>query len=213
MNQQQINRLEMMQTTNGYLDSNSAIWSSIPIVPTYKNQLTQAIDGIRNAASDQDKAQVFIGTTLQQLKVQVAEKMDILDDVLEAYADDTEDAELLTKAKNSKSDYLRLTHEDFETKTRNVIDLLEVHVANMADYGITQDQIDDAKLTFGSFQDKRNKPRSYQIASRVATQNLADLVTLGTNALEKLDRVMKRFKRSNTTFYNGYIAARSIVND
>jgi hypothetical protein len=35
----------------------------------------------------------------------------------------------------------------------------------------------------------------------------------GDKALEKLDRVMKRFKRSNSTFFNGYQAARTIVDD
>ncbi|WP_436516355.1 hypothetical protein [Ekhidna sp. To15] len=42
---------------------------------------------------------------------------------------------------------------------------------------------------------------------------IADMVKDGMSALEKLDRVMKRFKRSNTTFFNGYTAARMIVND
>ncbi len=203
----------MMHSTNLYLDSNSQVWSAIPIIPAYKNQLSQAIEGIRLAATDQHAARVFIGASLHELKVRVAEKMDIMDDVLEAYADDTENVELITRVGNSKSEYLRLPHEDFETKTKNIIDLLEEHVGDMADYGLTQDQIDDVKLTFGSFQDKRNKPRSYQIASRIATQSITDLIREGSNALEKLDRVMKRFKRSNSTFYHGYTAARSIVND
>lgn len=213
MNQRQINRLEMMQATNTFLDTHTAIWSVIPIVTTYKNMLSHVIDEIRHSASDQDAAQVFIGANLQQIKIQVAEKMDILDDVLEAYAEDTANAELLAQADNSMSDYLRLPHEDFETKTRNVIDLLETYVASMADYGLTQDQIDDVKLTFGSFQDKRGKPRSFKIASRTATQSIEDLMTEGTNALSKLDRVIKRFKRSNTAFYNGYMAARTVVDD
>ena len=150
---------------------------------------------------------------MQELKIRIAEKMDILDDILEAYADDTENAELLARASNSKRDYIRLPHEDFETKTKNMIDLLEANVAEMGDYGFTQEQIDDAKLSFGTYQDRRGKPRSYQIASRIATTSIDDLMKEATVVLEKLDRVMKRFKRSNTTFYSGYVAARTIVDD
>ncbi|WP_420576742.1 hypothetical protein [Ekhidna sp.] len=211
MNQRQINKAEMMETTNNYLDANTAIWSAIPIVTTYKNQLSQTIDDLKTAAQAQDAAQVFIGSNLQTLKVTIAEKMDILDDILEAYADDNGNAELLAQAENSKTDYIRLTNEAFETKVKNVIGLLESNVAEMADYGLTQDQIDDAKLSFGNYQDKRGMPRSYKVASRQATQSIEGLIDEGDKALEKLDRVMKRFKRSNTTFYNGYIASRTIV--
>lgn len=212
MNQKQINQLEMFQSTDDYLNANTAIWSSIPIITQYKNQVSQVVDAIRTSAQDQEAAQVFIGGSLLQVKHLIAEKMDILDDVLEAYADDNEDAELLSKASNSKTDYLRLPHGDFEVKTKNVIDLLETYVDQMQDYGITATQIDDVKLSFSVFQDKRGKPRSYQIASRVATQNLEKLFGEGKTALIKLDRVMKRFKRSNSTLYNGYQAARTVVN-
>ncbi|WP_420578493.1 hypothetical protein [Ekhidna sp.] len=213
MRQSQINRLEMMQDTNTYLDANTAIWSAIPILTTYKSELSQIIDDIRQSAQDQEAAQVFISKSTRELKLTIAEKMDILDDILEAYAADTGNSELEAKANNSKSDYWQLPNEDFETKVKNVIDLLEANVADMADYGFTQEQIDDAKLSFGTYQDRRGKPRSYQIASRIATTSIDDLMKEATVVLEKLDRVMKRFKRSNTTFYSGYVAARTIVDD
>ena len=213
MNQRQINKVEMMETTNNYLDANTAIWSAIPIITSYKNRLSQVIDELKTAAQDQDAAQVFIGSNLQTLKITIAEKMDILDDILEAYADDNGNTELLAQAENSKTDYIRLTNEAFETKVKNVISLLESNVAEMADYGLTQDQIDDAKLSFSTYQDKRGMPRSYKVASRQATQSIEGLMDEGDKALEKLDRVMKRFKRSNSTFFNGYQAARTIVDD
>ncbi len=211
MNKRQIKKLEMMRSTNTYLDSTTATWSAIPIASSYKTGLANIIDQIRSSAEDQEAAQVFIGGTLLDIKQRIAEKLDILDDVLEAYAEDTENAELLAQASNSKSDYLRLTNEEFETKASNVIDLLESHVANMADYGLTQDQIDDAKLDFGSYQDQRGMPRSYKIASISATQSIETLMDEGSLYLEKLDRVMKRFKRSNQSFYTGYLSARTII--
>lgn len=213
MKQSQINRLEMMQTTNSFLNSNTVIWRVIPIVTTYKNELTQIIQNIRSNTEDDEAARVFVGSSLHQLKIHIAEKMDILDDVLEAYADDTGNAELLTQASNSMSDYLRLQHDEFEAKTTHVIELLEKHVGSMSDYGLTQDQIEDVKLTFSSFQDKRNKPRSYQVDSVAETQNTSDLLTDGVGVLVKLDRVMKRFKRSNASFYLGYLAARTVIDN
>lgn len=211
MNKRQIKKIEMMRSTNAYLDGTAATWNAIPIASTYKTALAQVIDQIRTSAGDQESAQVFIGSTLNEIKQRIAEKLDILDDVLEAYAEDTANAELMVQASNSKSDYLRLPNEDFETKASHVIDLLEGNVANMADYGLSQDQIEDVKLDFGTYQDKRGMPRSYKIASRSATQTIETLMDEGSQLLEKLDRVMKRFKRSNASFYTGYLSARTIV--
>ena len=213
MDQRQINKLEMIESTNKYLDSTTGVWSAIPIVTNYKIRLSTAIDALKSAAQEQEAAKVFIGGSLQDLKITIAEKMDILDDILEAYAEDTENAELQAQADNSKTDYIRLPNEDFETKVKNVISLLEANVGEMADYGLTQDQIEDAKISFGTYQDKRGIPRSYQVASKQATQTIEELMKEADDMLDKLDKVLKRFRRSDARFYVGYEAARTIVDN
>lgn len=213
MNQRQINRLEMFQATNSYLDDAPTIWSGIPVIATYKKDLADVIDAIRTSAKDQDAAQVFISSSIRQMKRQIAEKMDIFDDILEAYAEDAGNMELQTQAGNTKSDYYRLPNEDFETKTINTISLLEQHLENMKDYGLLQDEVEDVKVSFGVFQERVGKPRSYQVASRIATQSLEGLIDQGSDILNRMDKVMKRFKRSNSGFYNGYLAARTIIDN
>lgn len=211
MNQPQINRLEMYKATNAYLDNNTAIWSAIPIVSRYKNNLVQIIDQIKQSAQDQEAAKVYLSASLKDLKLQVSDKIDILDDALEAYADDIGNHELLALSSNNKTSYYALPHEDFESKAKNVIGLLEDNLKELKDFGIYQEQLEDVKSSFNLFQDRRGKPRAYQIASRVATLSLEDLMLEADQAIEKLDKVMSRFRRSNVTFFNGYTAARVIV--
>ena len=213
MNQKQINQLEMFQTTNDYLDGQASVWNAIPIIGNYKNQLTEALSGIKQAAADQADAQVFIGKSIKGVKKTIAEKMDYLDDLLEAYGEDTGNAELVSQSSNTKTDYLRLTHEDFETKVKQVIALLEDHTEQLADYGLTKSQIKDVKLDLDQFLSSRGKPRAYQVASRQATQGLESLFDQGSDSVEKLDRVLKRFKRANASFYLGYEASRKVVHD
>lgn len=58
------------------------------------------------------------------------------------------------------------------------------------------------------------QPRAYKIASVQATKELEQLFTDATQILEnKLDNVMKIFKRRDANFYNGYIAAREVVDN
>jgi len=211
MRQDQINRLEMYQTTSDYLEAQNAIWSPIPIIGTYKNQLTDIINTIKTSATDQADAQIFLGKTLTTLKKRIAIKMDMLDDIMEAYAQDTGNAALSQQSANSTSDYFELPNEDFEIKVKQVITLLESYLAAMADYGMTTPQIDDVKLDFDQYLTSRGKPRAYQVASRVATQDIDSLFKEGTAVTEKLDKVLKRFQRANASFYNGYLAARKIV--
>lgn len=211
MNPRQIKILEMMRTTNAYLDANTSVWTAIPIASTYKIALASLLDQIRTSIDNNQGSQMFVSPSVLEIKNQVAERMDILDDALEAYAEDTGNASLCIKARNSKDDYLNLPHEDFEIKTCHIIDLLEEHVSLMGDYGLTQDQIDDAKLLFGTYQDERGKPRFYEIASRSNARSLEDFLEKGAEAVERLDNVMKRFRRSNTAFYMGYLSARTMT--
>jgi hypothetical protein len=213
MNQTQINRLEMLDATNTYLDKKAAVYSTIPVIANYKNNLTNLIDDIRTAAKKQDKAQVFIGQSRNQLKRLISEKMDILDDTAEAYAEDTENAELLSMVSNTMTDYYQLPNEDFETRVKNVIEIMETHIEAMADYGMTQGMIDDVKWQFDAFEETRGKPRAYRIASSVATQDLQELFKDAITVAERLDKVMKRFKRSDASFYKGYLAARTVVDN
>ena len=213
MTQEQINRLEMYQTTNDYLDAQNAVWSAIPIVGNYKNKFFDIIASIKTASAEQADAQIFIGKSLTALKKTIAIKMDMLDDIMEAYAIDTDNPELAQQSANSTTDYFSLPNEDFEIKVKQVITLLEANLASMADYGLTAAQIEDVKLNFDQFLTSRGKPRNYQVASRVATQDLDALFKEGNTTADKLDRVLKPFKRASASFYNGYEAARKIVNN
>ena len=203
----------MLVASNKYLDKKTSVYNTIPVIVRYKNDLTYIIDSIRAAAQDQDAAQVFISESKDQLKRLVAEKMDILDDTVEAYAEDVGDTELASIVSNSMSNYYRLPDERFETKVKNVIAAIETHFKAMADYGMTQEMLDDVKLQFDLFSEARGKPRAYKVESRIATQDLETLFKEATTVIEKLDKVIKRFKRSNAPFYNGYLAARTLVDN
>ena len=92
-----------------------------------------------------------------------------------------------------------------------MISLLEDHVDKMGDYGLVYDQINDVKLNFDEYQISLHKPRFYEAEINMVTRNMDELMLEAKEYAEKLDKVMKRFKRSNITFYNGYLAARTVI--
>ena len=213
MNQSQNNRLAMFESTNSFLAQNQSVWYSIPIVRTFKTELAGNIDSIKVYAGKQEASQVFISKSLSDQKMLIAEKMAIIDDSVEVYAEDTGNAELLVQTTNSKSDYYKLPNEEFEIKVTNVIEVVENVLPSLANYGITTVELGIVKEEFNDFQEKRGKPRSYRISSRVATQELKELFDASLSLLSKLDKILKRYKLTNPAFHNGYLAARKTINN
>ena len=208
-NQTLENELDMLEQTNAYLDDHIAVWISVPVINQYKNKAHQLTLAIEKALEHEPR--VHTGQNILHLKKQISDKMDILDDTLEAYADDIGNENLREKANNHYSDYFRLTYDDFLEKVVAVIDLMEENIEDMHSHGIVQDQIDDVKLNLDEFQVSMGKEPTYNMAKKLSHLSVEEYLAEATEYAEKLDKVMKRFKRSNVTFYNGYLAARTVI--
>ena len=102
----------------------------IGILVSKLNDFIVAISGHKDA---QNAAQVFLHKNKKQQKLVVAEKADILNDALEAYAALEGDAELESKAAKSYSDLYSLRNEDFKTVIAETIALLEEKLTELAD--------------------------------------------------------------------------------
>ncbi|MBC6401525.1 MAG: hypothetical protein GDA42_11160 [Ekhidna sp.] len=208
-NQALENQLSMLEQTNAYLDDHTAIWINVPVINQYKNKIHQITIAIEKMLKN--KPRIHTGQNILHLKKQIADKMDILDDTLEAYADDIGDESLRQQANNHYTDYFRLTYDNFLSKVVSVIDLLEANIENMADHGIVQDQIDDVKLNLDEYQISLDKEPTYDLSKKLANHSIDEYLGEAEEFADKLDKVMKRFKRSQVTFYNGYLAARTVI--
>ncbi len=213
MNARQKSRAEMLATTRAFLDQNTEVWSSVPIIANVKTQLDSVIQEIIHHQEAQEASQVFLGSNKLALKKAVAEKADILNDILASYAEIEDNAALLEKSNKSFSDFNRLPYQDFQTVVKETIQLLDDNLASLADYGVSEDQVTDLKNSFDDFMSISGEPRLYKVASVQATKAHEDLFTQASDLLKsKLDRLMKRYKTANTNFYNGYVASRVLVN-
>ena len=200
---------QMLANTNAYLDDHISVWIAVPIISNYKNKIHELVLACHTLLDQQNQEEAPRSSqAVLRLKQQIANKMDILDDTLEAYADDIGDGELKTLAENHYSDYYALPYEQFENKVSEIIELLETHVNDMGEYGLVKDQIDDVKWNMDEYQIGLGKSITYKISHEMVSQDLGNLMQEALKFADKLDHVMKRFKRSNQTFYYGYLATR-----
>jgi hypothetical protein len=214
MTQAQINRGQMIDAVITFMNKNTAKWSTIAIIGMLMSKLNELFEAITEHKEAQNAAKVFIHKNKNEQKRIVADKADILNDTLAAYADIEENAELEYKADKSSSDLYKLRNEDFKTVITETITLLEGNLNNMADYGMTEPQVTDLKTSFDNFLVMNGQPRQYRISSKVATESLKELFSKSSKLLDtKLDKLMKRYKNSDPNFYKGYLAARVVVDN
>jgi len=214
MNKTQINQKEMYETVVSFLDSNSALWSAIPKVGEFKNEFSGVVTQINAAQYAQQEAQVFLGKNKTQLKSTVAQKADILNDGVEAFALVTGNNQLANRMAASYSELNRLRNADFIPAVQAIIAAAEANMEVLqTEYGVTTQQVDGLKSDLDEFLALNGMPRAYRVASVQATKDLELLFGEAQVVLEKLDKVMSIFKRRDPGFYNGYLAARVIVDN
>ena len=215
MRKDQINRKEMFDSVNLFLDSNATKWSSVPKITETKTKLSALIFQVEAAAQKQDESRIYLGSAKQQLKKTLADKSDILNDSLEVMALLNGNTELALRMSDNFSTLYALKNTDFIARVREIIQAATDHSEELTTgYGVTSEQLDDLKADADQFAEMNGLPRAYRISSVQATKQLETLFTeineLLTNGLDKL---MTIFRRSDPQFYNGYLAAREVVND
>lgn len=203
----------MYDAVLSYLDSKSALWASIPKVGEFKNEFTAVVAQINTVQYAQQQAQVFLGKSKTQIKSIVAEKADILNDSLEAFALVTGNEKLRIKMSATYSELNRLRNAEFSPAVQAIIEAAETHIEVLTtEYGVTNEQVEGLKTDLDEFLAINGEPRAYKIASVEATKSLEQLFAEASAILDnKLDKVMSLFKRRDPAFYNGYIASRVIV--
>ncbi|MDX2303653.1 MAG: hypothetical protein NW226_12685 [Microscillaceae bacterium] len=212
MNKNQISRKEMQEAVATFLDTHAEIWNTIPKIAEFKNKLDELNTQIEETFTAQQNAQVFLGKSKTQLKQVIAQKADMINDVVEAYAALQGDTILEQKMADSASMLYKLRNQDFMFRIKEIIQEADKHLEALKDFGLSGDQISDLKADFDGFLALNGEPRMYRIASSQATQDLDQLFAAASELLvNQLDKVMKIFRTRNANFYNGYLAARTIV--
>jgi hypothetical protein len=202
----------MFLATQDYLDQKFQLWSTIPRLVTYKNNLDELLSRILQKA-EETKQGTGISYKKAQLKKILGIKVSGLSGVLQAYAHDTGNLDLAEAIKTSKSDITRLRDQDVEAIVSKVLAVADEKLEDLADFGTTESNITEIKNTLEEFKGLIGKPRVILNEKYVAIASLEGFYDETNSVLKnKLDKLMLIFRESNSEFFDGYIRARAIVN-
>ncbi|MCM5664120.1 hypothetical protein [Galbibacter mesophilus] len=212
MNKKQINRIEMFRAVHTLLNNYNDVVSQAPILVETKNQFDALLLQIEESEANQKEAQIYLSGDKIALKRLVAEKADILNDALEAYANVNGDVDLFNEASKTFSDLYRLRNEDFISTIPKQIKLLEANLENLSDYLVNEPLLTDLKNSFDNFLAINGKPRQYLIRSIEATSTLEELLAETQQLLDtRMDKIVTVFKNKDPKFFKSYHASRRIV--
>lgn len=212
MNKTKTNHYRMFLATQECLDSNSPLWNMIPMLLTSKNnfdELIQRIADVNEKTISNSKAiTVDKAKALQNL----VEKAVTISGILQAFAAITGNIKLAGKVSITKSDITKIRETDVEAVIAPIIKAARNRLAELVDYGLSEDMVLELETSLDDFNTQIGQPRTVRNQAFAAMTLMDELFDTANDILKnKLDKLMIRFKFTNIEFYSEYERARTIV--
>ncbi len=113
----------------------------------------------------------------------------------------------------SKSSLDKMDDSTLEQTAEWVVGLANDNIAALADYGVVADDVTAPKTAWTSFAAMKTGPRMATGERKAQTETLPTLIgNVRSIFRNEIDKMVTKKKKSDADFYNGYFAARVIVN-
>ena len=212
MTREQLNQTSMFDTVSSYMDQNKTLWQGIPAFVAAVADFSAGNAEIDRLAGLQQVPTTGLTEAKGNVRNDYEEQILFLADQLSALAEVTKDADLAAKTELTPTALDKSTEDGLLETGQLISSLAKAHLAGLADYGITAQDITEMDSLGAQFKNTKTAPR-VAIAGRSAhTASLPEEIKAQTVILtNRLDKLMTRFKQSQALFYSGYQSARVIV--
>ena len=212
MNRKQENITTMCEATLQFLDTNNAIWSSIPAFATAVTDGKNGVQAIRDASDIQELGRTVATTQKQQARDDLEDKTIEMADRLAALAAKTVDVGLAQQVAMTRSTLDQLQDDDLVQTAQRVRDLANANLTALTPYAVTAATLTALSDAITSFAQLKTAPRSKAADRKAQTETLPQLIAdVRSIFRNQIDKLMTPFKRTEPEFYAGYFAARVIV--
>lgn len=133
---------------------------------------------------------------------------------LTAYAEDADLLELVADADISKDDVMKAKEVDADDIALFVYDLAVEHLAALADYGITQADLEALQKSIDNFTGRIGKPRLGQNDRKSLRAQQKALFAQADKAIQKtMENLIHQYEEKDKVFYDAFQSARSVIRD
>ena len=213
MTQDQDNIRTMFDTMIDYLDANNGTWSGTPAFADAVTRAKAAVAAVDSAVDKQQTPMTGVTGDKASARNDLEEKTLEIADQLSAFAAKNGDHTMGAQVELTKSMLDKSQDNDLEQTAERIGNLANTNMAALADYGVTAADVTaltDLRTTFGGI---KTGPRTATAERSTQTASLPQLINEVRSIFRnEIDKLITKFKTSNAEFYNGYFAARVIVN-
>lgn len=207
------NKLVMYRAVQSHLDRNKSMWASVPAMVTTINDFELLLAEIETyrKLTQENKTGITQQKAAQQALV-IAHAYE-LSSVLYAMAIKKNDAVLAAKVDFTETDLLKKRDNNLVSTCRNILEFATDHLPELIAYQVTADELIALTEEINSFAENLTTGR-VSVTERKAANEKLKIVFLQVDSLLKkqLDRIVVRYRKTESDFYTNYQSLRRIIN-
>ena len=211
MTNKQENRLSMFLAARDFLLKNNNSTSALPNFTQFFDAVKSGIIEIQSWVEQQEFDKTGIAVSKKKIRESlIVSTMDIANKVF-AFARFKNDDILMKEIGYKESELTKSTDTLMKEKCQIVFDKASTYAADLVQYGVTQNMLDQLKRLISDYDTSLPTPRIGIMEKKQATAKLASLFDHVNSNFDQIDTLVEILKYSDTVFYKGYRGARKIV--
>jgi hypothetical protein len=212
MNQHAKNKLKMYQTVRTICTDHQADWTNLPSFGIAFVQFGTALNELEQAAYDQGITTIGVRAAKQQLCDDTLALAEVVANALRAYAASIQDVLLIQQFHFSKWTFYRGGGQHMLQLVDRVLATAHPHITELADFGITQPQLDALNTLRTQLGVAVGAPRTAIVTRKMLTLTIGQRIRRIDELLKhQLDPLVGVVKPIALPFYEKYRAARMIM--
>lgn len=209
MKKPQFSKLQTAITLYDFLMENPEILNEIPNNETILNQVKTDIEQIQTHNKQQNET-TYLSEQKEQSRLTLNEQMEFVSSKMVVYADDKNDAKLMSLVKYTPSEIKQYKESEIQLEANSLYELANTHLRELGPYKLnaeTQEKFFGARTSYAKMIPNTDIERQSQ--KNLTSQLVQDFDKL-SKTLDKLDLRVNMIKTEEPVFYSDYYALRKL---
>ena len=203
----------MFGTTISFLDENNSVWSGTAAFADAMTRAKTGVTAIDESVSTQEAPTSGVTGDKAQARADLEEKTLEIADQLAALAVKNGDNDLAAKVEMTKSSLDKMADNALDQTAERVSGLVTDNMSALAAFDVTAADVTELDAARTAFEGRKTSTREAAVGRKTQTDSLPQLIANVRSIFRnEIDKMVTKKKKANPDFYDGYFAARIIVN-
>ncbi len=206
------NKLNMYESVHAVANDYQTSWQNVPAFSNAINTFETNLNLLRSRLTQQSGAVTGVSLEKKLRTTDLRNRMLLAQHGLFLHGRASGNLQLQARNELSKTDLVKMTLNEFAIRCSELKGDLDTYGAQLSEYGITQQSIDELIPLLLGIDELNNSTRKAIIKRKEITRSISDLEHEIDELLRvELDRLILVFKQSDPAFYHSYSSARITI--